>query len=159
MAVRRRGGAVKGAIRVRKLLARLPEDIRQEMIVELNLLGPKVLQRARSQSGFRDRSGKLRAALDWRVYPKNLRLRVGILKRNRDLFYGHILEVGRRAKTVIRTSSAGLRHPYTVSPISPAKYDIIGGRVKAWTRAEAKRALSVIYERGLRRASRGAGNE
>jgi hypothetical protein len=149
--------AVKGASRVRKMLARLPDDIRAEMVVDLNLLGREVLTRAQAEAPVK--TGALRRALDFKVFPKTLRLRVGILRRNRDLFYGHILEVGRRARVVTRRSSTGTRHPYRVSAIPAGRFDMVGGRTKAFAKRQARERLGRIYERALRKASGRAGNE
>lgn len=153
-----RKSRVIGAGKVRKLLRRLPETFRDEIVSALQGLGPKLLGRARAEAPRR--SGALAAALAFKVYPRTLRLRMGLLSKRlgRDHFYGHILEVGRKAQTVNvkrRTSNGVIEYALRVSPISPGRYDMVGGRTKTFAKNLIRPLLSRIYDRALRKAASG----
>jgi hypothetical protein len=158
MAVKPKRGGLKGAGKVRRMLNALPETCRAEIVQELNTAGPILLNAARAETPRK--TGRLFNALSFKVFPKSMRLQVGLRGRklNRDLFYGHILEVGRKAKVVSRRSRSGNRHPYTVSPISPGQYDIVGPRTKRLARFMLRPALNRAFEKALRRAAAQGGS-
>lgn len=154
----RRRSRVVGASRVRKLLRRLPETMRAEIITALQGIGPKLLGRARGEAPRK--TGALASALTFKVYPRTLRLRLGLLTKrlNSDYFYGHILEVGRKAQTKTvrrRTSNGVIQYALRVSPISPGRYDMVGGRTKTFAKNLIRPLLSRIYDRALRKAASG----
>lgn len=88
----------------RSLLKRLPDSVSEELRTLQNETGKMLL--ARAYARVPSRTGALRAGLSYSVTPKTLRLRFGILgkAKNRRLFYGRILEFGRKAqiKWVVR---------------------------------------------------------
>lgn len=93
----------------KSLLARLPESVREEFRKQLEETGKMVL--ARAQARVPVDTGALKRGLGMRVY-KSLRLRVGLLgkAKNRKLFYGRIVEFGRKAKRVaVNRSGRGVR--------------------------------------------------
>lgn len=157
-ALARSKSRVVGASKVRKLLRRLPDKMREEIVSALNEAGPKLLGRARGEAPRR--SGALASALAFKVYPRTLRLRLGLLTKrlNRDYFYGHILEVGRKAQTKTvrrRTSNGVIQYALRISPISPGRYDMVGGRTKSFAKNLLRPLLARIYERALRKAASG----
>ncbi len=160
MAARLAGSRVRGALRVRNILRSLPDECQQMLVQELEAAGPKVLQRARSEAPRR--TGALKEGLGFKVYPRLGQLIVGIYgskQKVRDLFYGRILEFGRRAQTVMRRSRSGVRHPMKVKPIPASRYDIIGPRTLRYAQYLLRPALKNAFSNALRRAGEKAGNE
>lgn len=101
---------VKGGKAFRRLINRLPETVKQELREQLNETGKLLLRRARQRVPVD--SGALKAGLSYRVPPKGLYLRVGLVGKpvNRRLYYGRIVEFGRKAKTVVvNRSGRGVR--------------------------------------------------
>lgn len=112
--------------------------------------------RAIAQAGAPVRTGRLRAAISARVYPKQLRLRVGLLTKGdrRRFFYGYILEVGRKAQTVRarrRTGGGVTSYAYRVSPISAGRYDMVQGRARRSIRALIYNPANELFDRALRK--------
>lgn len=110
---------VQGAVRIRKLLKQLPDDARQEMIVELNVSGREMLGRMQGRAPVL--TGATRRALTFKVLPKSLKLQVGLPgrrtklakhqpglhgsrrsynKTDPGLFYVRIQDLGRKAQVV-----------------------------------------------------------
>jgi hypothetical protein len=146
---------IKGVGKLRRLMKRLPEDMRDEMIVELNLVGRDAL--GQMQGRAPRRRGALVAGLSFKVFPKTLRLQVGLLTKpiNRKLFYGRILDLGRTGQTV--TAKRGVSsYAMNVSAI-PAKHFVTGRRSEV--RARLRQDLPPIYDRALKKAASGAGGE
>lgn len=87
----------------KQLLSRMPESVAAEFRKIHDQVGRFVLNRALSR--VPRKTGALAAGLSYRVTPKTLKLRVGILGKrlNQKLFYGRIMEFGRKGKTVIAT--------------------------------------------------------
>jgi hypothetical protein len=80
-------------------------------------------------------------------------MRVGLLtkKVQRDYFYGYILEVGRKAKTVNvrrKTASGISTYRLNVRPMSPARYDMVAGR----GRKRVSRSLDFLLKNAYRKA-------
>jgi hypothetical protein len=156
----RRGAkrGLKGAGDVRRLLKNMPDAVKGEIVSLYQSAAPKALSIARA--GAPVRTGALRSALSAKVFPKSIRLRVGLLGKavNRRLFYGRILEVGRKAQTVrARRRSGGGTSTYAmrISPIPAARYDIVQGRARRSIRALITGPLRGIWEKALRRAAFG----
>jgi hypothetical protein len=107
------------------------------------------------------------------VFPKTLALRVGLMGKDRisktknraqiDLFYGRILEYGRKAQTVLvkrRTKKGGrVAYHLRVKPISRNRYDFVAGRAMSFATSKIRPTLKTIWERALFRASSGGGDE
>lgn len=150
---------VAGIVNVRKLLRRLPDSMRAEIVRLYERSGPAVLFRARASTPRR--SGLLASMLSYKIFSKALRLRVGLLSRkhNNRAFYGYILEVGRKAQTVNvrrRKPSGGITaYKMRVSPINPGRYDIVQGRTRDFARRIITPQLRRIFDRALRRAASG----
>ena len=95
---------VKGASAFRKRLKRLPDAVSAEIVTVLEEGGQKI--RAAMQARARRRTGQLVAGVKYKVLPKTLRLQIGLLgtpKGRARLFYGFILDKGRKAQTVTVT--------------------------------------------------------
>jgi hypothetical protein len=105
---------IRGDRAFRKLLRKMPDAIREEIFRMMEVAGDQILAAQRADAPRR--TGRLAAALSKRVSKASLRLRVGVIGRplNRRLFYGHILEVGRRAQVVTarRTTRSGTISTY-----------------------------------------------
>lgn len=100
MARRRRG--FRGMSKVKAMLDRLPESFRRQMVGVLEGAGRglKSAMRARAPT----RTGALQQGIDYKVYPKSLRMVVGLLLTRRgrsNLFYGRIQDLGRKAQVVV----------------------------------------------------------
>lgn len=159
----RKRGALKGARRVKRLLKRLPDEVSAEMVDVLNAQAPFIAGYAREAAPRR--SGKLASAIKWKVLPKSLSLRVGLLTRAvaRDLFYGRILEFGRRAQTVTakraKPNGGFTTYRIRVPAISRARYDFLAGRAMTFATQRLRPELSKVWERALRRAGSGGSDE
>lgn len=93
---------VRGIGRFRRLLKRMPDAVRGELVVELAVTGRQIKQAIQARAPRR--TGALQAGITDEVLPKSLRLQVGLLgtKRGRaDLFYGRIQDLGRREQVVL----------------------------------------------------------
>lgn len=114
-AIRRAGqqGRVKsqlqGVASVRKLLRNMPASVKNEMADTLVDIAPEYLAAVKADTPVATRArvpghklGSLRDAITAKVLRSSLRLRVGLLGRKKllDLFYGRIVELGRKSKTV-----------------------------------------------------------
>lgn len=154
-----RRGSLRGASKVRKLLKRLPDDVAAEMVGVLRANGPIISAYARAAAPAQ--TGKLRRAIDWRVRPKSLSLRVGLLTKAvaRDLFYARIIEFGRKARTVVvkrRTRGGGVSaYRLRVSPIGRGTYDFLAGRAMRFAREKLRPDLAKVWERALSNAASG----
>lgn len=163
------GRRVRG--NVRSLLKRLPDSVREEMHAQLEETGKLAL--ARAQERVPVDTGALKRGLSMRVY-KSLRLRVGLIGKatNRKLYYGRIVEFGRKAKTVVVNRSgkgvrvsgnrwkrqaleAGVRGFYRlrVKPMAARPF------VYNMTREQLYRPFQKIWGRAIHRAAKGAGND
>lgn len=161
MAVARKRGALKGARRVKRLLKRLPDDVAVEMVAVLREHAPAITAYAKAAAPYG--KGKLTRAIAWKVLPKSLSLRVGLLTKAiaRPLFYARILEFGRKAATVIvkrRTKTGQSTYRLRVSPIARGRYDFLAGRAMTFAASKLRPDLGKIWERALRRAG-GGGDE
>ncbi len=169
---------LRGLTRTKRILRRLPDDTAAEVVTELNVTGRSILNAVLARTPRR--RGHLRAAIRMKVLPKSLRLQIGLIgskaERN-DVFYGRILDLGRKAQTVLVqrrrrvevTYSSGatysilrLRHGRKISDdivstyrmnvpaIEPKRF--ITGRYPE-LRSELTRNMKGIYSRGLRRSA------
>lgn len=154
--------AVKGAASLRRLLRRLPDEARKQLADELNAIGQRLAGRAKGETPVL--TGALRAALNFRVTPKTLQLRLGLVKKadKRRYFYGYILDQGRAAKTVRarrkRKDGTVTTYDLRVSPIPQSRYEFVFGRRKDFQQNEIPKLRSVL-DRVLLNAARGAGND
>jgi hypothetical protein len=133
--------------------------MRAEMAHVLQDAGPKI---ARQMQGRAPRkTGALQAGIKWKVLPRTLKLQVGLLgtKRGRaKLFYGWILNYGRKAQTskASRRSPGGAISNYLVRVRAyPAQHFVTGAMPDL--RKALNQRLKGIWNRVLRKASAGAG--
>jgi hypothetical protein len=144
------------------MLRRLPDSMSQEMAAVMEEVRPTAI--AIAKGGAPVKSGRLRAAIDGKVYPKTLRFRVGLLTKRiaRANFYGYILEVGRKAQTVqvkrSKPSGGVAQYALRVTKIAPTKHDMVGGQAKGRIRELFRAPLNKLFDRALRDAARGAGD-
>lgn len=99
---------LSGGRRFRRIMKGLPDAMRGQLVSVLNSGGRAILSAMRARAPRR--TGALRAGLSYRVLPKSLRLRVGLLGRGRGkLFYARIQDLGRKGQTVsVRRRIAGV---------------------------------------------------
>ena len=105
---------VKGARKVKRLLAGIEPAMREEILGVMEAGGRELLTAMISQAP----SSRVRAALSLKVLPKSLRVRVGLIGKatNQRLFFARILEFGRGLKN--KTDRIGRR----IGVINPAHY-------------------------------------
>jgi hypothetical protein len=102
---------IRGLREVRRLLKRMPDAVRDEILAMLEETGRQVL--SSQQAAAPRRTGALASGLSMRLSRATLRLRVGIVGKPaaRRLFYGRIVEFGRKAQTVMATRGNRLARP------------------------------------------------
>ena len=88
---------IRGDRSFKQLINRLPDAVRSEIIVQLNLTGRELLALERAKAPMA--SGALKSALSMKVLPASLKLKVGLVGKaiNRKIFYGLMVEYGRNA--------------------------------------------------------------
>jgi hypothetical protein len=146
---------LQGVAGVRKLIKQLPTAVKDEMADTLEDFGPEYL-RAQLTDVPR-KTGALAAGLSYKVLRASLRLRVGLLgtKRGRaKLFYGFIVEVGRKAKTVTVTRRGAQPYKLRVREMAPRPF-VYKKRPELRTRLNNR--LSVFWEHALQHAGEGTG--
>ncbi|MFZ2996282.1 hypothetical protein [Sphingobium sp.] len=93
---------LRGIGRVRRLIRRLPVEMRGELIVELRVTGRRIWQAIKARTPRN--TGALEGGISYRVLPTSLRLQIGLLGTPRGrarLFYGRIQDLGRREQVVL----------------------------------------------------------
>lgn len=145
---------LKGANSLRRMLRRLPDDMRKELGGELEKIGNRLLGRAKAETPVR--TGRLRSALRAKVLVKSLQLRLGLIGKaeRRRLFYGYILEQGRAAKTVMIKRGPRAGRQMQISPISRERYNYVFGRREDFRRNELGKMRDAL-ERVLGRVAKG----
>lgn len=154
MAGRRR--RVRGDRAFRKLLVRLPDSIRHELIVDLHVGGAEILAVQRADAP--KRTGALAQALSKRVFPRTVRLRVGLIGRpvNRRFFYAKIFQWGRKAQTVnARRRSAGGVSSYQMRVRAIAAQPFVRSSRVAAIRDKIASGVRRFWSRVLTRAATG----
>lgn len=149
---------VRGAASVRRVMKNLPDAVRDEMIEVLES-GSIELQRLIAGATPR-RTGKLREGIKRRVLKQSLRMQVGLLgtkKGRARLFYGRILDLGRKAQTVNVTRRKNTA-PYLMRVRGIAAKRFVTGRYPD-VRAIIGRRLRGIWERALPKAAGGASDD
>lgn len=161
-----RRSSIKGAASFRRLLKQLPQSANKQIVGFLTTAGAVLAEEMKSElpvlaSPRPDRTdGALRASISYKVTPTTLNLKVGELRKRDILFYGHILDVGRKAKTVnvTRTARRGGGPPYAlrVSPLQPL---YVISRTKASFRNGTLPGYRTLIDQILLDASQGAGDD
>ncbi|GAA4218636.1 hypothetical protein GCM10022253_19470 [Sphingomonas endophytica] len=91
----------KGGKRFRRILQQLPDEARRDLVEAFGRAGRRAQAAMRARA--KHKTGTLQQGIKYRVSPTTLRLQVGLLgtKRGRSkLFYGFVLDKGRKAQTV-----------------------------------------------------------
>lgn len=178
MAKSRRRRRIRGDRAFKRLIKRMGDATREEMVVMLDEGGEEILAAQRAAAPFR--SGTVKNALSKRVLRGALQLKVGLVGRplNRRLFYARIIEKGRKAKTVPasrggahleaggrrigrkqRALASGTRGVYQmrIRALPPRPF-IYSDRVKTLRETLGGRTRR-FWERALRRASEGLSDQ
>lgn len=93
---------IRGSKRFRRLLKGMPGAMRTQLVNMLNNGGRALVSSMRAKAP--SKTGAVRAGIQYRVYEKTLRLRVGLIgtKSGRaKLFYGRIQDLGRKGQEVM----------------------------------------------------------
>lgn len=145
--------------RARRVFKQLPDAMKAELVDALNKGGDAVVVAIRSRTPRR--SGALAAGIVKKVLPQTLRLRVGLvgpIRERRKLFYGRILDLGRKGQVVTARRAFGngkvSTYKLNVRSIAPKRF-ITGSYPKA--RAIINGQVKFIWERALARIGRGDG--
>jgi hypothetical protein len=149
---------LKGAASFRRLLRRLPEAAREEVASFLDGAGARLLGRARAETPRK--TGELAAALTYKLLPKSLRLRIGLLTKRtqRDYYYGYILDQGRKAKRVMIRRGPRKGAYMNIRAIPRNRYNFVFGRGRDFRQNEVPKLRSVM-DAILRRAAMGVGDD
>jgi hypothetical protein len=151
------------------MLRRLPEAMREEMADAMVLAGRDITNAQRADAPVK--TGRLRAGISYKVNQKTLKLRAGLLGKpiNRRLFYGRIIEFGRKAQTVmvnrrIEAGSALVNRRRVAHPPYRLRVKARRGRPFIYRRRPElmnmiNRRLKQFWTRVLSDASRGIGLE
>lgn len=150
---------VKGAASVRRVMRALPDAARDELLEVLESGSVEIQRLVIAKTPTK--SGALRKGVKRRVLKKTMRMQVGLLgtKRGRSkLFYGRIQDLGRKAQTVsvTRGRAKGKAYLMRVRAMKGKKF-VTGSYPDA--RKSITQRLRGIWDRVLRKASAGAGNE
>lgn len=146
---------VRGAARMRRFIRSMPEAVQQEIVGSLGRWGRELA--GTMQARTPRRSGRLLSRIRFKVFPKTLRMQVGLLasKRERNaLFYARILDLGRKARTVQarRRSRSGGASTYAmnVAPIRAMRF--VTGPLSD-LRSGMNKHIKGIWTRALRRTA------
>ena len=134
---------LRGDKSFRKLLKRMPETAQDEMVDALDQAGTVLLKAMKAD--VPRRTGALAAGLLKKLLRGSMKLKVGFIGKgvNRKLFYGRIIEYGRRAQTV--TVVRGTTRSRSASARSRG---MMGRYVKPYKlRVRAMRARPFVYSK------------
>ena len=145
--------------RTRRLLKRLPDTVQASVLQVYAEIGPAIEGVGRSQAPVR--TGRLRSALKFRIMPRSLRFEYGLIGRRlqKSLFYGYILEVGRKAGTSrafqrrLKNGKLTKRYTVQVKAISRDRYDFVFGRVRVYAKQLIAERIKKIWTQALRDAA------
>ena len=158
-----RRSSIKGAASFKRLLRALPDTANSRLVGFLNDAGPVLAGIMQSQlpvlSSPRPNrtAGALRDSIKYKVTPKTLNLKVGEISKRDILFYGHILDVGRKAKNVKVTRGSKIYpNGLNVSAL-PGLYVL--NRVKVKFLDGSLPGYRRLLDDILTEASQGAGND
>jgi hypothetical protein len=171
---------VRGDRAFGRLIKQLPQTVTNEIRQQLNQTGRTAL--ALEQRRVSVRTGAVKNALSYKVPPVRLQLKVGLIGKplNRRLFYGWIVEWGRKASVVTVTRagtlgraqaaglnvrggaykdvalSAGIGGAYQlhVKPLPPRHFVYVAG-----VREQLYAPYKSIWNNALKRAAAGAGGD
>jgi len=144
---------VQGGQQIKAILRGMPKAFREEMADVFARGGQalKYLMQRRAPT----RSGALRAGIDFKVSPRSLNLKVGLLKTKAGrstLFYGRIQDLGRKAQ-VVRVRRANTA-PYEMRVRAMPGKKFVTGQMTGLRQAIRDRTRG-IFARALARLSNG----
>jgi hypothetical protein len=149
---------LRGASRVRRILRSLPESVRGEIMTAFEQFGRETSTTMRTRTPRR--TGALVSRITYKLFPRSLRMQVGLIGgksvRNR-LFYGRILDLGRKGRTVQarkRTQSGAVTTYAMRVKAIPAKR-FVTGPIRD-SRAALNRQTKDIFTRALGRLAGGS---
>lgn len=136
-----------------RLLKQMPDMIQREVEDLLRETGAEVLTEQRTRAAVR--RGALRQALSMKVLTKSRRLQVGLVGKpvNRKLFYGRIIEFGRKGQTVRARKRGGKQYLMKIRGMAPRPFVYSVDRETVYGR------FRNLWDRILKRASAGVGDE
>ena len=157
---------IKGAASFRRLLKQLPDSANKQLISFLTTAGAVLAQQMKSglpvlASPRPNRTpGALRDSISYKVTPTTLKLKVGTLNAKlgrSSLFYGHILDVGRKAKNVKVTRGTKV-YPNGINVTALQPLYVIS-KAKAVFRNGTLPGYRTLMDQILLDASQGAGDD
>ena len=140
---------MRGDRAFKRLIDRLPDVVRQEIVGELKVTGTQVLAQQRARAPFK--TGAVKGSLTAKVLPRSLKLKVGLLGKpvNRKLWYARIIEHGRKAQTVTAKRANTRSYQMRVSATKPRPF------IYAFKRDQLYAPFRNIWDRALGKASAG----
>lgn len=152
--------ATRDRIRIRRILSSIGPKAEKEVLSAYQRHGPAILAYARNETP--SRSGRLRSALNFKIFPKTLRFRMGLLTKavQRRVWYARILEFGRQSKVVTvkrrRPVSGGVAvYLMRIRAIPAGRYDFVRGRTEQFMDRTLGETLRKTLGNALRRLSVG----
>lgn len=149
--------SVRGAAKLRRLIRRMPEAVQQEIVGSLDSWGRELggAMRARTPR----RRGTLLSRIRHKVFPKSLRMQVGLLgsrKVRQRLFYARILDLGRKGQSVRarRRRKDGSVSTYAMNVGAIRAMRFVTGPLSD-LRTGMNKHIKGIWTRALRRVSEG----
>jgi len=153
----RRPSRIRGDKGFRKLIRQVPESARLQISALLARLGADLLRAM--QADVPVRTGALRATLKAKLLRASLRLRVGLINKadNRRLFYGRIVEFGRKGK-VVTTRPGRVKRSYKmrVREMAPRPFVFASRRE---LRSNFSERIRLFWDDTLAQAAQGTGND
>ncbi|TCP33272.1 hypothetical protein [Sphingomonas sp. BK235] len=148
---------VPGSKAFRRIMQQLPDEARSDLVASFDRAGRRT--QAAVQARAKRKTGALRQGVKYVVRPKTLRLQVGLLgtKRGRSkLFYGFVLDKGRKAQTV--RIARGPRTGASMKVRAIAGDRFVSGQYRD-LRDSVTREVKPMLNRILARLARGGADE
>lgn len=136
-----------------RLLKQMSPAIQGEVETLLRETGAQVLTEQKSRVPVR--TGALKQGLSMKVLPKSRRLQVGLIGKpvNRKLYYGRIVEFGRKGQTVRARRAGGKPYLMKVRGMAPRPFVYSVNREDIYSRFRS------LWDRVLGRAAAGVSDE
>jgi len=151
---------VEGSQRIRRLLGRLPEQVKQQLRGTMETIATQELAQMKARAP-RGRTGKVVGALSKAVLGRTLNnnmiiMQVGMIDKAlyRKAWYARVIEFGRKAK-VMQTRKVRKKRSYTLRVAAMAPRPFV--HVYANPRAMVGGRLDGVWRRALERAATGVG--
>lgn len=146
----------EGVRQVRRILRQLPPEATEHMASVMKRFGRKFLVAMHLYVPIK--TGALRRGLSVKFLRRTLRLRVGFVGKriNRRLYYGRIVQGGRKAQTVIVKRRRGSKQPYSYRVKERAAKPFVRGTpAMRSVHEQLQKTLSVFWNDVLRKVSGG----